>query len=149
VLSSATRCGPSSGWPSAAEAFGRGADDVEFKPHGAREVRQAAQAFLDMKERLQRHIEQRTVMLASVSHDLRTPLTRLKLELALAEPSPRLEEMKRDLAEMEQYDRRIPRLRPRQSGEIVETVLVRSLVDEVSEGARRAGVQSASRSTQP
>ena len=126
---------------SAAEAFGRGADDVEFKPHGAREVRQAAEAFLDMKERLQRHIEQRTVMLASVSHDLRTPLTRLKLELALAEPSPRLEEMKRDLAEMEHMIDEYLAFARGQGGEIVETVHVRGLVDAVSDGARRAGAQ--------
>jgi two-component system osmolarity sensor histidine kinase EnvZ len=126
---------------SAAEAFGRGAEDVEFKPHGAREVRQAAQAFLDMKERLQRHIEQRTVLLASVSHDLRTPLTRLKLELALAEPSPRLEEMKRDLAEMEHMIDEYLAFARGQGGEIVETVPVRALIEEVSEGARRAGAQ--------
>jgi two-component system osmolarity sensor histidine kinase EnvZ len=126
---------------SAAEAFGRGAEDVEFKPHGAREVRQAAQAFLDMKERLQRHIEQRTVLLASVSHDLRTPLTRLKLELALAEPSPRLEEMKRDLAEMEHMIDEYLAFARGQGGEIVETVMVRALIEEVSEGARRAGAQ--------
>ncbi|WP_333588208.1 histidine kinase dimerization/phospho-acceptor domain-containing protein, partial [Phenylobacterium sp.] len=85
----------------AADAFGRGVDDQGFKPHGAREVRQAAHAFLAMKSRIQRHIEQRTALLASVSHDLRTPLTRLKLELALAPPGLRTEEMKRDLAEME------------------------------------------------
>ena len=54
-----------------------------------------------MKERIQRHVDQRTALLASVSHDLRTPLTRLKLELALAEPGARVEAMKRDLAEME------------------------------------------------
>ena len=65
----------------AAEAFGKGAD-IAFKPHGAKEVRQAAQAFIAMKNRIQRHVDQRTTLLASVSHDLRTPLTRLKLELA-------------------------------------------------------------------
>jgi signal transduction histidine kinase len=85
----------------AAEAFGRGGEDAKFKPHGAREVRQAARAFLDMRARIQRHIDQRTALLASVSHDLRTPLTRLKLALALAEPGARTADMKRDLAEME------------------------------------------------
>ncbi|MFZ4608099.1 MAG: HAMP domain-containing protein, partial [Caulobacter sp.] len=60
---------------SAAEAFGKGGDVPDFKPYGAREVRQAAQAFLAMRSRIQRHLEQRTAMLASVSHDLRTPLT--------------------------------------------------------------------------
>jgi two-component system osmolarity sensor histidine kinase EnvZ len=125
----------------AAEAFGRGADDPDFKPHGAREVRQAAQAFLDMKERLQRHIEQRTALLASVSHDLRTPLTRLKLELALAEPSSRLEEMKLDLAEMEHMIDEYLAFARGQGGESVETIGVRTLVEEVSEGAKRAGAQ--------
>jgi len=124
----------------AAEAFGRGAD-ADFKPHGAREVRQAAYAFLDMKERLQRHIEQRTALLASVSHDLRTPLTRLKLELALSEPGPRTEEMKRDLSEMEHMIDEYLAFARGQGGESVETVTVRGLIEEVSEGAKRAGAQ--------
>jgi two-component system osmolarity sensor histidine kinase EnvZ len=122
----------------AAEAFGRGAD-ADLKPHGAREVRQAAQAFLDMKERLQRYIDQRTILLASVSHDLRTPLTRLKLELALTEPSTRTDEMKRDLAEMEHMIDEYLAFARGQGGESVETVYVRGLVEEVSEGAKRAG----------
>lgn len=84
----------------AAESFGRG-EDISFKPHGAQEVRRAAHAFLDMKERISRFMDQRTAMLASVSHDLRTPLTRLKLELALATPSGQITAMKGDLAEME------------------------------------------------
>ena len=124
----------------AADAFGRGAD-ADFKPYGAREVRQASQAFLDMKDRLQRHIEQRTTLLASVSHDLRTPLTRLKLELALAEPSARLEEMKRDLAEMEHMIDEYLAFARGQGGESVETVAVRGLIEEVSEGAKRAGAE--------
>jgi two-component system osmolarity sensor histidine kinase EnvZ len=124
----------------AAEAFGRGVD-ADFKPHGAREVRQAAQAFVDMKERLQRHIDQRTALLASVSHDLRTPLTRLKLELALAEPSARTEEMKRDLAEMEHMIDEYLAFARGQGGESLETVHVRRLIEEVSEGAKRAGAQ--------
>ncbi|WP_313045753.1 HAMP domain-containing protein, partial [Brevundimonas sp.] len=86
---------------SAAEAFGRGESVPRFKPHGAREVRAAATAFLDMRARIQRHIDQRTALLASVSHDLRTPLTRLRLELALAPPFKRAEAMKGDLDEME------------------------------------------------
>ena len=124
----------------AAEAFGRGAD-FDFKPHGAREVRQAAYAFLDMRERLQRHLEQRTTLLASVSHDLRTPLTRLKLELALAEPNTRTEEMKRDLADMEHMIDEYLAFARGQGGESVETVAVRGLIEVVSEGAKRAGAQ--------
>ncbi|HEY0901456.1 MAG TPA: HAMP domain-containing protein, partial [Micavibrio sp.] len=68
----------------AAERFGRGLDvPISFKPEGAREVRQAAQAFLDMHERVRRQITQRAAMLAGVSHDLRTPLTRMRLQVAM------------------------------------------------------------------
>jgi len=84
----------------AAEKFGRGEDDPNFKPYGASEVRAAAQAFIQMKERIQRQIEQRTTLLASVSHDLRTPLTRLKLELAMAPQDTGTQRMKQDVSEM-------------------------------------------------
>ena len=126
---------------SAADAFGKGVDAPTFKPSGAREVRQAAQAFLAMKSRIQRHIDQRTALLASVSHDLRTPLTRLKLELALADPGPRTAEMKRDLAEMEHMIDEYLAFARGEGGEAVETVHLKSLIDEVSEGAVRAGAQ--------
>ncbi len=125
----------------AAEAFGKGAEAPSFRPHGAAEVRQAAQAFIDMKARIQRHIDQRTALLASVSHDLRTPLTRLKLELALAEPSPRLDEMKRDLAEMEYMIDEYLAFARGEASEAVEAVNVRALIEEVCEGARRVGAQ--------
>ena len=123
----------------AAEAFGKGVEIPEFKPYGAKEVRQAASAFLDMRERIGRHLEQRTALLASVSHDLRTPLTRLKLELALAEPTGRTEEMKRDLAEMEHMIDEYLAFARGQAGEAVETVGVRALIEEVGEGARQIG----------
>ena len=126
---------------SAADAFGRGIDAPAFKPSGAREVRQAAHAFLAMKSRIQRHIDQRTALLASVSHDLRTPLTRLKLELAMAEPSPRNAEMKRDLAEMEHMIDEYLAFARGEGGEAVEIVSLRSLIDEVSQGALRAGAK--------
>jgi two-component system osmolarity sensor histidine kinase EnvZ len=125
----------------AAEAFGRGQDAPSFRPHGASEVRQAASAFLDMKSRIQRYIDQRTALLASVSHDLRTPLTRLKLELALAEPSPRIEEMKRDLAEMEHMIDEYLAFARGEAGESAEAVNLRGLIEEVCDGARRAGAQ--------
>jgi two-component system osmolarity sensor histidine kinase EnvZ len=123
----------------AAEAFGKGAEVPDFKPYGAKEVRQAAYAFLDMRERIRRYVEQRTALLASVSHDLRTPLTRLKLELALAEPSSRTDAMKGDLAEMEHMIDEYLAFARGQAGEAVETVGLRELVEEVAEGARRAG----------
>ena len=84
----------------AAEAFGKGREAPNFRPRGAREVRRAAAAFLEMKGRIERAIEQRTTMLAGVSHDLRTILTRFKLELALLGDSPRSRPIKKDVDEM-------------------------------------------------
>src|SRR5690242_3072788 len=84
----------------AAESFGKGREAPNFRPRGAREVRRAAHAFLEMKARVERTIEQRTAMLAGVSHDLRTILTRFKLELALIGDSPEVEAMRKDVDEM-------------------------------------------------
>lgn len=125
----------------AAEAFGRGGDAPAFKPQGAKEVRRAASAFIAMRSRIQRHIDQRTTLLASVSHDLRTPLTRLKLALALTEPSKRNDAMKRDLAEMEHMIDDYLAFARGEGGEGVETVHLRQLIEEVSEGALRAGAK--------
>jgi two-component system, OmpR family, osmolarity sensor histidine kinase EnvZ len=122
----------------AADAFGRGAEH-EFKPHGAREVRQAAQAFLSMKARIQRHIEQRTALLASVSHDLRTPLTRLKLEMALSEPSAQLEAMKGDLAEMEHMIDEYLAFARGETGETPQSVILDELIGAVVSAAARSG----------
>lgn len=85
----------------AADQFGKGRDVPGFRPRGAREVRQAAAAFIRMRGRIKRHIEQRTVMLAAVSHDVRTPLTRMKLELAMLPDSEEIRDLKSDVAEME------------------------------------------------
>jgi two-component system osmolarity sensor histidine kinase EnvZ len=85
----------------AAESFGKGRDMPNFRPRGAREVRRAAAAFIEMKLRIERAIEQRTAMLAGVSHDLRTILTRFKLELALIGDHPETDGMKKDVEEME------------------------------------------------
>jgi len=125
----------------AADAFGRGIDTPTFKPYGAREVRQAAFAFLAMRSRIQRHIDQRTALLASVSHDLRTPLTRLKLALALAEPGKRTAGMKQDLAEMEHMIDEYLAFARGEGGEAAEATPLRALIEEVCEGARRAGAK--------
>ncbi len=85
----------------AAESFGMGREVPNFRPRGAREVRRAAAAFIEMKARIERAMEQRTAMLAGVSHDLRTVLTRFKLELALLDDnSPECDAMKKDVDEM-------------------------------------------------
>ncbi len=117
----------------AAEAFGKG-DDIAFVPHGAREVRQAARAFLSMKSRIQRHVEQRTTLLAAVSHDLRTPMTRLKLELALAEPSAHVEAMQSDLSEMEHMIDEYLDFARGQGPESLVDVGLRGLIEGVSRG---------------
>ena len=86
----------------AADSFGKGRPPpADFRPRGAREVRQAAHAFIEMRDRIERYVEQRTVMLAGVSHDLRTVLTRFKLQLALFEETPELEAMRADVDEMQ------------------------------------------------
>ncbi|MFZ4685746.1 MAG: ATP-binding protein [Hyphomonadaceae bacterium] len=85
----------------AADAFGRGEDVPSFKPSGAIEVRKAARSLLRMRNRIRRYADQRTAMLAGVSHDLRTPLSRLKLELALAPKDFDTAPAKSDILEME------------------------------------------------
>jgi two-component system osmolarity sensor histidine kinase EnvZ len=85
----------------AADGFGKGRPVPFFKIEGAVEVRQAAIAFMKMRDRIQRQVRQRTQMLAGVSHDLRTPLTRMKLALELLHNDPSVEELKSDVAEME------------------------------------------------
>jgi two-component system osmolarity sensor histidine kinase EnvZ len=84
----------------AAESFGKGREVPNFRPRGAREVRRAAAAFIEMKSRIERAMEQRTTMLAGVSHDLRTILTRFKLEFALIGEGAEIEAMKKDVDEM-------------------------------------------------
>jgi len=86
----------------AADSFGKGRSVPFFKVEGAAEIRQAALAFMTMRDRIRRQIRQRTQMLAGVSHDLRTPLTRMKLALELLGNDPAVEELKSDVMEMEQ-----------------------------------------------
>ena len=85
----------------ASEMFGKGRPVPDFKPYGATEVRRAAQAFITMRERIERHVTQRTEMLAGVSHDLKTPLTRMKLALAMMHDDADIRAFKADIAEME------------------------------------------------
>lgn len=84
----------------AADRFGKGREVKHFKPEGSYELRRAGRAFLKMKERLERQISQRTEMLAGVSHDLRTPLTRMELHLALLKESIDVKDLRKDVGEM-------------------------------------------------
>lgn len=85
----------------AVDNFGKGRDVPDFRPEGATEIRRAAAAFERMRGRINNALTQRTEMLAGVSHDLRTPLTRMKLQLAMLAESKGVEDLKEDLREME------------------------------------------------
>jgi len=85
----------------AAEKFGRGQDAPNIRPSGSEEVRSLAISFIKMKERVMRQITQRTDMLSAVSHDLRTPLTRMKLQLEMMAESPEINDLKQDISDME------------------------------------------------
>lgn len=121
----------------AAEKFGKGQDVPDFKPVGASEVRQAAQAFLEMKERLKRQIEQRTAMLSGVSHDLRTPLTRMKLQLAMQKDSPGLADLKQDIDEMEMMIEGYLTFAKGEGDEAVESTDLNPIIDRIAAQARR------------
>ncbi len=123
----------------AADRFGRGRPaPPDFKVRGAREVRLAAQAFLDMRERIERHVEQRTIMLAGVSHDLRTILTRFRLQLAMMR-APQVEALKRDVDEMQQMLEDYLAFAKGDSGEDTRRINVRHVLEEVQTAAEAPG----------
>ena len=131
----------------AAEAFGKGRDVAPIKPEGAEEVRLAAAAFNRMRERIARFLAQRTEMLAGVSHDLRTPITRMRLGLAML--SPRLapeeraeaEALERDLAEMEAMIEAYLAFARGEGAEQAQPADVVELIEEVAGKARRNGTE--------
>src|SRR5581483_9802193 len=124
----------------AADAFGKGRPvPPEFRPRGAREVRQAAQAFLEMRERIRQHVEQRTTMLAGVSHDLRTVLTRFKLELALLRESPQITALKSDVNEMQHMLEDYLAFAKGDGGEEAAPTDVSELLSEVQEETEHLG----------
>ena len=120
-----------------------GRDRGPIKPEGATEVRQAAAAFNRMQARIARFLAQRTEMLAGVSHDLRTPLTRLRLALAVLPGTPELREdvaeMAGDVAEMERMIGGYLAFARGEGTEQAMPVDVSAMLDEVAAGARRAG----------
>ncbi len=123
-----------------AERFGRGLEiPASFKPEGAYEVRQAARAFLDMHERIRRQIHQRTAMLAGVSHDLRTPLTRMKLQIEIMEPSPDTQAMRGDIADMERMIDAYLDFARGEGGEQAVRTDLREMIQRVAGNAEREG----------
>jgi len=123
----------------AAESFGKGREVANFKLAGALEVRQTGAAFLQMRERIQRQISQRTEMLAGVSHDLRTPLTRMKLALEFLENSPTVSELKSDVAQMQSMVQGYLDFARGEGGETPREVDLPILIEEVVANARREG----------
>ena len=123
----------------AVDAFGKGRAVPDFPPRGAREVRQATIAFHQMKERVERQIDQRTAMLAGVSHDLRTVLTRFRLQLALIEDSPDAEELKKDVDDMNRMLDGYLAFARGDSGEETEATDIAAMLAEIGRQARFTG----------
>jgi two-component system, OmpR family, osmolarity sensor histidine kinase EnvZ len=121
-----------------AEAFGRG-ESLPYRPSGASEVRAAGQAFLEMRERIEDHIEQRTLLLSGVSHDLRTPLTRMRLALSMMEDEAEAQALLADVREMEALIDRFLEFARGEMAEAPVPVRLRGLVEERLHEARRAG----------
>ncbi|OWU84718.1 histidine kinase [Oceanicola sp. 22II-s10i] len=120
-------------------AFGRGRN-LPYKPGGATEVRAAGQAFVDMRHRIERYVEQRTLMLSGVSHDLRTPLTRLRLGLSLLDDEDR-EPLERDVAEMQEMIEGFLSFARGSAEDAPEPAEPVQLVREIVADARRGGAE--------
>jgi two-component system osmolarity sensor histidine kinase EnvZ len=126
----------------AAEGFGKGRDVGDFRPRGALEIRQAAHAFNLMRHRILRHISQRTEMLAAVSHDLRTPLTRMRLELELlgSNDDPVLTGLRRDVEEMSRLVEEYLSFARGEGRETAEPTELGPILESMRSRAERSGV---------
>jgi two-component system, OmpR family, osmolarity sensor histidine kinase EnvZ len=128
----------------AAESFGKGQrmpDD--FRPRGADEVRRAGVAFIKMRERIERQIEQRTAMLSGVSHDLRTILTRFRLQLALASDGPELDALNKDIDDMQSMLDSYLSFARGEAEEDVGVMSLRSIMEKVATDGRLRGANVA------
>jgi two-component system osmolarity sensor histidine kinase EnvZ len=123
----------------ASEAFGKG-QSIEFHPQGATEVWSAGRAFLSMRARIERQIEQRTLMLSGVSHDMRTPLTRMKLSLSLMDETPETKMLQRDVEDMESMLREFLEFAKGDNDEKITEVPLQELVEKILENKQRDGL---------
>lgn len=124
----------------AAESFGKGRPIADFHPHGAREVRRASTAFIAMKRRIERQIEQRTTMLAGVSHDMRTVLTRFRLQLALLGSGPEVEGLEADVGELSAMLEAYLAFARGDGDEEATATDVEVLIGSLAEAAERGGI---------
>ena len=125
----------------AADAFGKGRDSKKFKPEGALEVRRASSAFIAMRNRLKRHMQQRTDMLSGVSHDLRTPITRMKLQLAMMGDGDGTEELKSDISDMEHMLDEYLAFARGEGSEQPEAANINEMLKEIVTNAKRKGAK--------
>jgi two-component system osmolarity sensor histidine kinase EnvZ len=123
----------------AVDNFGKGRDESDFKPEGAAEIRQAAAAFNLMRERILRAISQRTEILAGVSHDLRTVLTRLKLQLAMLGEGAEVAAMQDDVAEMENMVEEYLAFARGESAETIADTDIDAILGDIAQVARQGG----------
>lgn len=120
--------------------FGLGRNIDGFKPEGAAEVRQAALSFLQMRDRIRRHIEERTRMLAGVSHDLRTPLTRMRLQLAMMDKNEDIENLIEDITEMEHMVNGYLNFARGENKETTQPTDIRQLILHTVTGLQKSGL---------
>ncbi len=126
----------------AAEKFGKGEYVKEFRPSGAKEIRQAAYEFDRMRKRISIHLNQRSEMLSGISHDLRTPLTRLKLQLALLKQQDLAKKMSDDIEEMERMLNEYLEFSRHQKNEETETVDLNNLIKDVIQKYQDKGIDT-------
>ena len=122
-----------------AETFGRGLDAPDIKTAGAYEIRQTANAFNQMRTRIKRFLKQRTEMLAGVSHDLRTPLTRMKLQISLMKDEKAKSELEVDVNEMTSMLDSYVSFVKTESPEPIETIVINELISEIAKTVENDG----------
>ena len=124
-----------------AETFGRGLDAPDIKTAGAYEIRQTANAFNQMRTRIKRFLKQRTEMLAGVSHDLRTPLTRMKLQISLMKDEKAKSELEVDVNEMTSMLDSYVSFVKTESPEPIETIIINELIGDIVKTFEKNGVE--------
>ncbi len=123
-----------------AETFGRGLDAPDIKTAGSYEIRQTANAFNQMRTRIKRFLKQRTEMLAGVSHDLRTPLTRMKLQISLMKDEKAKSELEVDINEMTSMLDSYVSFVKTESPEPIETIVINELISDITKTFEKNGV---------